>query len=72
MKTKKGLKCLALSISIMVLCSCESVVIREPIGENPVQLVAADWDGKWVNERGEPGMLKVLDAEGGVIEATSL
>jgi hypothetical protein len=58
---------LLLTNVFMLLCACSAVYSVDPLGENPVQLDAQQWDGDW---RGAEGVMKikVKDAEAGILQ----
>ena len=58
---------------VLVLCcaallsGCVSVRVATPLGETPVALAAAEWDGMWVNQQGTL-FIKVVDAANGRLQ----
>jgi len=56
-----------LACSFFQLAACSVVYSVNPVGENPVQLDAQQWDGDW---RGTEGVMKikVKDAEAGILQ----
>jgi hypothetical protein len=56
---------------LLLLAACEAVYSPQPIGEEPLPLNVADWQGTWL--QGDIVLLTtVLDAEKGILQATWL
>ena len=64
---KKHLLSLSCAICLLVLASCSMVTSLQPVGIEPLKLVAAEWDGTWINSEGTVN-LQVQDAEKGVFQ----
>jgi len=53
------------------LCSCTSVTCKQPVGEKPVVLDKAKWNGSWANANGDVFYTRVKDAGQGLLELVS-
>ena len=64
----KTLKIASIVIVILLLAAgCRGVYATRPVGEKPLPLVAADWEGTWKNED-TTLKLAIQDAEKGVLD----
>lgn len=64
---------------LLAIAGCTSVPSVEPIGDEPVYLVPAYWEGQWVSGWNEPDSpdkqtitVNVVDAAGGILEVCGL
>lgn len=64
----KTIRLLFVSSLLLLLWGCDSVTSTALVGEQPVSLVAEEWDGTWLSAGGTV-TLKVLDAEQGKLRA---
>lgn len=63
------IKNLMLLVCVLALiCGCSVVMSEKPVGDRPVVLEPAGWDGAWMTLQGEPVMMKVQDREKGVLK----
>ncbi len=53
---------------IVLFCGCSVVMSQRPVGDKPVVLDKAGWDGVWMTPQGAPVMMKVKDGEKGVLK----
>jgi len=52
----------------ILLCGCSVVMSKKPVGDSPVVLDPAEWDGAWITPQGAPVMIKVKDGKNGVLK----
>lgn len=57
---------LALLCSAVVLTACETVTSPVPVGEQPAQIEAGKWEGRWANAEGYLDVT-VVDAKNGLV-----
>ena len=63
-----ALKLLSVSALLLLLWGCDSVTSSALVGENPVSLVAEEWDGIWLGAEAAV-ILQVVDAKQGGLRA---
>ena len=54
---------------IVAACACNPVISKKAVGEMPVKLIAAEWDGSWITPDGAVHF-KVIDPEKGILNAS--
>lgn len=55
-----------------LLCSCTSVTCKQPVGEKPVALDKAKWNGSWTSVDGDVFYTRVKDSSTGLLELVSV
>lgn len=61
-------KKLAVLICVFILLfGCSVVMSKKPVGDKPVVLDPAGWDGVWTTPQGAPVMMKVKDGDKGIL-----
>ena len=65
----KTIKLLFLSALLFCLWGCDSVTSATQVGDQPVSLVAEEWDGTWLSAEGAV-TLKVTDANQGKLRVS--
>jgi len=58
----------------LTLCGCAPVYTSKPIGEKPKNLIheVAEWEGTWINSKGDAYQVKVKDPANGVLQAAGI
>ncbi len=58
----------------LTLCGCAPVYTSKPIGEKPKNLIheVAEWEGTWINSKGEAFQVKVKDPANGVLQTVGI
>lgn len=51
-------------------CGCSVVMSEKPVGDAPVVLDPAGWNGAWLTHQGDAVVMKVLDRDNGVLRIT--
>jgi len=52
---------------LLALYGCPAVYVDRPIGEDPIKLDAADWDGTWIGSDAAL-VIRVKDGENGILQ----
>jgi hypothetical protein len=55
-----------------LLCSCSSVASKRPVGDEPVVLDKAKWNGIWTTSDGDVVFTRVEDSSKGLIEIAGI
>ena len=58
----------------LTLCGCAPVYTSKPMGEKPKNLIheVAEWEGTWINGKGEAVQVKVKDPANGILQAACI
>lgn len=59
-------------LAALVLCACQSVTSKKPVGDKPAVLKPEVWNGKWKNGNGSFVATRVKDARLGILELKTI
>ena len=69
---KNRIATLLLALACALLCSCTSVLCKRPVGDEPVMLDKARWNGSWTTSDGDVMFTRVEDAAKGLLEIATV
>ena len=69
---KNRITTLLLSLGCVALCSCTNVLCKRPVGDEPVLLDKAKWNGSWTTSDGDVIFTRVDDSAKGLVEIASI